>query len=448
VPAASSEDPQGADEELCTAAMFSRLLLLLFFSLLLAPALPVSDRLASAGRLLSSARVAGRARAAVMARAADAPVSGGEIICTQFLKAGFRSMFVIQDDPLQSAEDENGLCDLCVKVVRYGVMCVNDARYRSNFKQMMRDRACRFEEPERTQDCKLLTETILGSQSDWFGSDAAKLSSQESNDTLSIMINSNQKSEVFCRNIRCCRRLRPNPTTSPPSLAAGANVTVSNITNITSNSAWANYTPQQQLLVVVQDRAALTRDKDLLDAMKDNLDRYQHQLNGLRTSLVTKEQTLSEREKLILTGVLRERMIAKARAMEELAAAEAQRLAIQQELDDKHAAGDERLAKEGKPRPGAPVETPAERDARIARMKARKKKKLLEQAYAQEQKKKRREMAARAVQAAQASSQPSPPPPTAISFRSFVHPPPPALENNDDDDSDEEEDADESDAEP
>jgi len=428
--------------------MSPRLLLLLFFSLLLAPALPVSDRLAGASRLVSSTRLEGRARAAVLAKAADAPVSGGEIICTQFLKAGFRSMFVIQDDPLQSAEDENGLCDLCVKVVRFGVMNVNDARHASNFKQIMRDRACRFEEPERTQDCKLLTETILASQSDWFGSDAAKLSSLESNSSLSIMVNSHQKSEVFCKNIRCCRRLRPNPSSSLSGLV-GTNVTVTNLTGVTSNSAWANLTLEQQRLVVAEDRASLTHDKDLLDAMKDNLDRYQHQLNKLRSSLVTKEQTLSEREKLILTGVLRERMIAKAKAMEELAAAEAQRLAIQQELDDKRAAEDEKLAKEGKPRPGAPLESPAERDARIARMKARKKRKLLEQAYAQEQKK----MAALVVQAAQASSNsPSPSPSTGISFRSLSHrasPPPPDYDDDDDDEhSDDDEDADEGDTEP
>jgi hypothetical protein len=337
-------------------------------------------------RLGSRARGAGRGRralkmalwlAAVVAAATllASPVRA-DFVCSGVMMAQFHSMFVAQTMWTQ-ARDTCSLCELCQKIVRDMIMYSNDDATARDWQQVTRDNACTYTERDRAGDCRLLTSEILRLEAPYFESGRAKLKPHELATTSTRAAAIYTRAYAFCRQVFCCSLVDAPPTEkagaedrkgggeSQGSLApsggttttiqvqsggSGTNVAIS-VQPLPDNHIYSNRTTDEMVSKMVQDRKALDDEKASFDQKKGYLDNYREQLRADEQEVKRLRADVANREKLILSGVLKEHMEKKVAAIEaekELEAAKRKKIEEEEKADAEEEKDDEQEAKESK----------------------------------------------------------------------------------------------------
>lgn len=210
-----------------------------------------------------------RARASVRATVShrSSLSAAADTVCSRSLKASFASLFNSQDDPGVIAEDENTLCDLCLKVSRVAIGSVNDERYAKTWQQNIVNQACKLEDYSKSQDCETIASAITRAQTDYFTSDAVKISDEEKNTTELLSAAIARTALRFCKGVKCCRQA-PKPI-------AGAVKADKEQTDKKSNQTVVNSEQDK----IDQSRAMIDKDKQGIDLSKRQLDAYHLKLN-------------------------------------------------------------------------------------------------------------------------------------------------------------------------
>jgi len=204
-------------------------------------------------------------------------------VCTETFKAGLTSFFVDRDTKPAFAEDQAELCEMCAKVVRLAYLYSNDAQTGKDWSTALENNACAYVSSARKADCGAMTKGIVDSQRSFFNGKKSKFTRKELKGTteqLGMLVDS--RSYLACKQVGCC------PVVPKKAAAAGAKT----LKPCTKPGDRAD---------VAAERSSLTKDRFVLDKLREELFTQRRGNNKFKAKLDLHEVDLKGREKKLKT---------------------------------------------------------------------------------------------------------------------------------------------------
>jgi len=215
-------------------------------------------------------------RATSLASGAGGAGSGVKgYVCTETFKAGLTSFFVDRDTKPAFAEDQAELCEMCAKVMRLAYLYSNDAQTGKDWANALENNACAYVSSARKADCGAMAKGVVDTQRKYFDGKKSKFTRKELKGTteqLGMLVDS--RSYLACKQIGCCPVVpkKAGPKTLKPCTKPGDRADVS------------------------AERAALTKDRFLLDKLREELFAQRRANNAFKAKLDLHEIDLKGRE--------------------------------------------------------------------------------------------------------------------------------------------------------
>jgi len=198
-----------------------------------------------------------------------------QFVCTETFKAGLTSFFVQKDSKQAFAEDQSELCEMCAKVLRLAYLYSNDMTTSNRWATALQANACQFVGSARKADCSALTNGVVVSQRKFFDGKKSKFTRGElrgSTEQLGLLVD--QRSYMACKQIGCCPVVpaKVGPKTLVPCSKPGDKAEVA------------------------ADRDGLTKDRFLMDSLREQLFIQRRENNDFKAKLDLHEIDLKGRE--------------------------------------------------------------------------------------------------------------------------------------------------------
>lgn len=198
-----------------------------------------------------------------------------QFVCTETFKAGLTSFFTQKDTKPAFAEDTAELCEMCAKVVRLAYLYSNDAATGKNWDRALENNACTYVSTARKGDCSAMTKGVIASQRTFFGGKKSKFTRKELKGTteqLGLVVD--KRAYLTCKQVGCCPILpkKSGAKVLKPCSKPGDRADVS------------------------ADRDALTKDRFLLDKLREELFAQRRANNAFKAKLDLHEVDLKTRE--------------------------------------------------------------------------------------------------------------------------------------------------------